>query len=452
MINQLAVVIRSAQVHDPGNIAVLTAIDKFVATVDSLLAQSGIIAIELIGEYLYANASRVKFSIEHLFNFEFLIQEFKRREMGSLTITSPITTGDTQIFLKAFISSAFSDEPLSALSAGISDVTSLSVGPLKKIKEGEELNAKNMVKKTYFSAVSFTRGIMNKIRSGEKVSIKAAKRIVESMVDMIIEEKDLLFGMTAIKAYDDYTFHHSINVSILSVALGQKLGMDKKVLTDLGLSALFHDIGKIKVPTEILNKPTNFNEDEWRIMKKHPEWGARAILDLKGIDETSIRTSIVAFEHHLYHNMTGYPKISIPIEQDIFSRIVALADQYDAITAYRVYSRTPIPPDKALSIMMERGGTQLDPLLIKFFVNMVGIFPIGTLVLLDTRELGLVFEGNLTFQDRPKVMVIVDSNGKKSSGYVVDLTEKEDAGRYLRTIMKTLDPNKYNISLAEYLL
>lgn len=452
MINQLAVVIRSAQVHDPGNIAVLTAIDKLVATVDSLLAQSGIIAIELIGEYLYANASRVKFSIEHLFNFDFLIQEFKRREMGSLTITSPITTGDTQIFLKAFISSAFSDEPLSALSAGIADVASLSVGPLKKIKEGEELNAKNMVKKTYFSAVSFTRGIMNKIRSGEKVSIKAAKRIVESMVDMIIEEKDLLFGMTAIKAYDDYTFHHSINVSILSVALGQKLGMDKKVLTDLGLSALFHDIGKIKVPTEILNKPTNFNEDEWRIMKKHPEWGVRAILDLKGIDETSIRTSIVAFEHHLYHNMTGYPKISIPVEQDIFSRIVALADQYDAITASRVYSRVAISPDKALSIMMERGGTQLDPLLIKFFVNMVGIFPIGTLVLLDTRELGLVYEGNLTSQDRPKVMVIVDSNGKKSSGYVVDLTEKEDAGRYLRTIIKTLDPNKYNISLAEYLL
>lgn len=452
MINQLAVVIRTAQVHDPGNIAVLTAIDKLIATVDSLLAQGGIIAIELIGEYWYANSSRVKFSIEHLFNFDFLIQEFKRRGMGSLTITAPITTGDAQIFLKAFISSALSDEPLSSLSSGISDVTSLSVGPLKTIKEGEDLGVKNMVKKTYFNAVSFTRGIMNKIKSGEKVSIKAAKRIVESMVDMIIEEKELLLGMTAIKAYDDYTFHHGINVSILSVALGQKLGMDKKVLTDLGLAALFHDAGKINVPSEILNKTTDFNENEWRIMKKHPEWGVRALLNLKGIDETSIRTSIVAFEHHLNYNLSGYPKISIPIELDIFSRIVTLADQYDAITSSRVYSRIPISPDKAISIMMERGGTQLDPLLLKFFVNMVGIFPIGTLVLLDTRELGLVYEGNLTFQDRPKVLVIVDSNGKRSSGYVVDLTEKEAAGRYLRTIIKTLDPNKYNISLAEYLL
>jgi hypothetical protein len=112
-----------------------------------------------------------------------------------------------------------------------------------------------------------------------------------------------------------------------------------------------------------------------------------------------------------------------------------------------------MPPDKALSIMMERAGTQLDPILFKFFINMIGVFPIGTLVLLDTKELGLVYGGNTMFQDRPRVLIIIDSTGNRVQGHVVDLSEKAAGGaRYLRTIVKTMDPNKYRINLAEYML
>ncbi|MFN3479164.1 MAG: HD-GYP domain-containing protein, partial [Thermodesulfovibrionales bacterium] len=303
-----------------------------------------------------------------------------------------------------------------------------------------------------FNAVSFTKGVITKIKSGEKVSIKKAKRVVESMVDMILQEEELLLGMTAIKDYDEYTYHHSVNVSILSVALGQRLGLSRKALTELGLVALFHDIGKIEVPPEILNKPTNFNDDEWRVIQKHPLWGVRAVLKLKGLDNTSIRTAIVAFEHHLNYDLSGYPKITRPLNLDFYSRIVSLADQYDAMTSSRVYSRIPMAPDKALSVMMERAGTQLDPLLFKFFINMIGVYPIGTLVLLDTKELGLVYGANPVFQDRPRVLIIIDSNGQRVSGPIVDLTEKGEDGKYLRTIIKTMDPNKYRINLAEYLL
>jgi HD-GYP domain-containing protein (c-di-GMP phosphodiesterase class II) len=244
-----------------------------------------------------------------------------------------------------------------------------------------------------------------------------------------------------------------VNVSILSVALGQRIGLSRKALTDLGLVALFHDIGKMEVPPEILNKPTNFDDSEWKVVMKHPFWGVRAILKLKGLDASSIRTAIVAFEHHLNYDMSGYPKMSRPIELDFFSKIVSLADQYDAMTSSRVYSRVPMAPDKALSIMMERAGTQLDPLIFKFFINMIGVFPIGTLVLLDTKELGLVYGGNSMFQDRPRVLIIIDSTGTRVKGNVVDLTEKDSTGaKYLRTIVKTMDPNKYRINLAEYML
>ncbi len=122
------------------------------------------------------------------------------------------------------------------------------------------------------------------------------------------------------------------------------------------------------------------------------------------------------------------------------------------MTSSRVYSRIPLAPDKALSIMMERAGTQLDPLLFKFFINMVGVFPIGTLVMLDTKELGLVYESNVLFAERPRVLIIIDKNGQRVQGPIVDLTEKDANGNYHRTIIKTLDPNKYKINLAEYLL
>lgn len=452
IINQLAVFIRNAHVHDPGNVAVLTAIDRFIATVNPLVSRGTTLTLELVGEFFYLNESRVRYSMEYLLNFDFLIREFKRRGLGSVTINSRITPEDMQVFLKTFIASPFSQNPFDALSEGIAIVDSLSVGPLKKIKEEGDFDMRRLVKKTYFNAVSYAKGVINKIKSGERVSIRKAKRVVESMVDMILEEEELLIGMTAIKDYDEYTYHHSVNVSILSVALGQRLGMGRKALTDLGLVALFHDIGKMEVPAEILNKPTNFDENEWRVIRKHPFWGVRAVLKLKGLDYTSVRTAIIAFEHHLNYDMSGYPKISRPLELDFYSKIVSLADQYDAMTSARVYSRTPIAPDKALSIMMERAGTQLDPLLFKFFINMIGVFPIGTLVLLDTKELGLVYGGNTMFQDRPRVLVIIDSTGNRIQGNVVDLTEKDRSGKYLRTIVKTMDPNKYRINLAEYML
>lgn len=452
IINQIAVVIRTAHIHDPGNVAVTTAIDRLLATITPLLDGNNKLVLEVVGEFFYLNESRVRYSMEYLLNFDFLIREFKRRGLGSVVIHGLITSEEIQAFVKAFLNSSFSETPFEALSEAVASIDSLSVGPLKKIVEEGEYDVRKLVKKTYFNAVSFTKGVINKIKSGERVNIKKAKRVVESMVDLILQEEELLVGMTAIKDYDEYTYHHSVNVSILSVALGQRIGMSRRALTELGLVALFHDIGKMEVPPEILNKPTNFDENEWRIIRKHPFWGVRAILRLKGLDVTSVRTAIVAFEHHLNYDMSGYPKVSRPLDLDFYSRIVSLADQYDAMTSSRVYSRVPMAPDKALSIMMERAGTQLDPLLFKFFINMIGVFPIGTLVLLDSKELGLVYGGNTMFQDRPRVLIIIDNSGNRTKGPVVDLTEKGPGGRYLRTIVKTMDPNKYRINLAEYML
>lgn len=311
----------------------------------------------------------------------------------------------------------------------LKQVKTITVDKLKRVKKDDTLDMRKVVKKTYFNAVSFAKGLMNKIKAKETVNIKKAKRIVESMVDLILEEEQLFLSMTAIKDYDEYTYHHSVNVSVLAIALGQRLGMSKKVLNELGLAALFHDIGKVEVPLEILNKPTSFTEDEWLIMKKHPQWGVKALLRLKAPDTVLIRSAIVAFEHHLHYNYSGYPKIRQKQEQDLFSRIVTIADQYDAMTSSRVYSRVPLPPDKALSILIERSGTQVDPLLLKFFINMVGVYPIGSMVLLNTNELGIVYQSNPAFPDRPRVRIIMDSSCRRVDK-TVDLTERDNEGRF----------------------
>ena len=292
---------------------------------------------------------------------------------------------------------------------------------------------------------------MKKMSSGEKVNVKRAKRVVQSMVDQLLGEHELLLGMTAIKDYDDYTYHHSVNVSILSIALGQKLGFPRKLLLDLGLAALFHDIGKLDIPPEVLNKTIELSEEEWGTIKRHPFWGVKAILDIRGIDRSSITAAIVAFEHHIHHDNTGYPKRHSATERDLFSKIVSIVDQYDGMTSARVYSRTPLTPDRALKLMLSRSGSQLDPVLMKFYINLIGIYPTGSLVMLNTKELGLVY-GSTDMPNRPKVLVIMDPKGQKVDGYLVDLSRKTKDGRYPRAILRTMDPNKYRINLAEYML
>jgi HD-GYP domain-containing protein (c-di-GMP phosphodiesterase class II) len=452
LINQLSVILRTAKLHDPANIAVVSAIEKFLVTIEESTGNADdAVVLELVGEFFYMNGFRVRYSLEYLLNFDFLIRELKRREVGKIVFRKGLTSADMQSFLITFISAGFDETPYETMSDGIDPLERIDIDVLKKVKEGDG-DTRQVVKKSYFKAVSFTKGVMTKIKSGETVVMKKAKRVVESMVDHLLAQENLLMGMTAIKDYDEYTYHHSVNVSILSIALGQRLGLNKRALTELGLVALFHDIGKIEIPPNVLNKSTDFNEEDWNIVRKHPVWGLKAILKLKGMDSTAIRSSIVAFEHHLHYNLSGYPKVSHYSELDLYSRIVCVVDQYDAMTSARVYSRSPMAPDKALSVMMERSGTQLDPLLLKFFINMVGVFPIGTLVMLNTRELGLVYETDAIFMDRPRVLVIVDRNGKQTDGTIVSLTEKDAKGRYYRSIVKTMDPNKYKINLALYLL
>lgn len=460
LINQFQVLIRTSQIHEPGNVALVRPVTNLVNSLETLFKVGPEFTLKLHGEYLYLDDSRIRYDIEDMVSYEFLVKLLKEKKIGSLTFQKPVSPEDLKMLASILNGlAAGPGDPSEELNAQLDGkgVENIWGGPLEEaepIRSDELADRRKMAKKTYFQAVSVTRGVMNSIKSEQPTHLKKVKRVIQGIVDIILKEEASLLGLTTIKDFDEYTYYHCVNVSILAMTIGQKLGFDKNMLTKLGIASLFHDIGKVDVPLDILNKPSAFTENEWDIVKRHPVMGVKAISRIRGLNELAASAMVVAFEHHIYYDLTGYPETRVKRKPNFFSRIVSIADQYDSMTSARVYSRTPYTPDKALSLMMERSGVQLDPLLFKIFTNIIGFYPIGTLVMMDSRELGLVFETNPNLEklDRPKVILITDGAGRRVTGKTVDLGEKDPSGRHKRTILKALDPKKYNINLAEYFL
>jgi HD-GYP domain-containing protein (c-di-GMP phosphodiesterase class II) len=204
---------------------------------------------------------------------------------------------------------------------------------------------------------------------------------------------------------------------------------------------------------EVLNKRGGLSEEEWQIMQAHPWLGVLTLFGLRGYGEIPYRGMIVAYEHHMKNDLTGYPKSIRPRELSIYSKIVAVADGFDAATSRRVYQTTAIEPDQVLKEMWENPRRGFDPVVVKAFINLIGVYPVGTCVILDTYEIGLVHEANpdVTHIHRPVVRVVATAEGALAHpGVIVDLAERDSNGHYPRTIIKVTDPAKYGLNVSDY--
>lgn len=456
VINCLALVLKTAQIHDINNIAVVKAIHKLIEILNALLPEERV-TLQLMGEHFYVNENRVRHAVEHISNFDFILEEFKKIGVGSVIFEDTLEERDIKVLISAVLKAGSSATPFETLLDEMETVDNLTIKEAFEIKKDiSEFDKKRIIRKSYSNAVSIMKGVTEKIKTKDKINLARSKRVIGSIVDHIVEQEyqSTLVGMTTIKDYDEYTYFHSVNVSILSIALGNKIGLRRKVLAELGLAALFHDIGKVDIPLEVLNKPSKLTDADWAIMKQHPWLGTAKILQFKGVNTSSINIAISAFEHHINNDLSGYPKIETAFHLDLFSKIIAIADRYDAITSSRVYARTAHSAADALSIMYSIRGSELDTTLLKMFIQMIGVYPIGCLVVLDTNELGLVLDNNRDpeFIDRPRVLLIADSTGNKIESTEVDLTEKDESGSFMRSVASTLDSAQYGIDLSEHLL
>ena len=309
---------------------------------------------------------------------------------------------------------------------------------------------------TYSCAMHSLQEVARRLASNKNAGLGKSVQLVQNMVDLIMSDDNVLLDLSTIRDYDDYTFTHSINVSILSLCLGHRIGLSKSALSRLGLSGLFHDLGKIDVPKQVLNKSDTLNDKEFEIIKQHPINSVRRILRLRASYDRKAGIMLPPFEHHLRYDLSGYPQTPRKKPISLFGRIITIADFYDAVTAPRVYRESYMSPDRALGFMLKDSGTAFDPILLKVFINMLGIYPIGTVLVFDNAELGLVAHAPDENLDPQTLWALLleknETGGFKKRGYL-NLGRWNPATRaFNRRIRQTLHPADLGIQPAEFLL
>lgn len=458
--NQLYVLMKTARTYDPTNSALKSPLEGVMAA----LKDPGMkpeVSLRVRGDHLFLDDTRLKLDIEGFQSFLWLIEEMKRRAIGGIAFTRAVQPETVKRFAYVFVQ--FDPKPPDPYAQFVEQMAAARIVGIEVERpyeaaavDEDRRDLKEMAKETYARAVAAATEVINNAKLGRAVGFRKSKRLVQSLVELLLQEEPIVLGLTTLRCHEEYTHNHSVNVCILSLLVASRLGYTKPQLSDMGVAFLFHDIGKLNIPLTILNKPDSLTDEEWQVMRSHPIQGVKAVIKLKGVADPSMSKLVTAaFEHHLGYDGTGYPKLATPWRQSLIGRITAIADCYDAVTSARVYIRSPYSPDKALQYMLERAGTAFDPALLKVFINSIGIFPIGTLVLLDTKELGVVVQANPNpkLLDRPKVKLLTNRAGDEIDGEVVDLAEIDARTNILRrSIVKAIDSTKYNIDTARYFI
>jgi len=298
-------------------------------------------------------------------------------------------------------------------------------------------------------AHTIIREVMQDVRLGKNVESEKVKYVVSRMIESIFRNRDALASLTRIKEYDDYTFVHSINVCILCLTLGRHLNVHPEELQQIGIGALLHDAGKMKVPLQILNKPGRVTEEEFFEIKKHPLYSVEVLEKAGGIPEASKQ---IALQHHERYNGRGYPYNLQGEDISKFGQISAIVDVYDAITSDRVYKKA-LSPYEGMQKIYEWAKIDFNQTLVERFIQCMGIYPVGTFTLLDTGEMGIVSSINHGKLLRPNIHLIYQNfKNRYPQPMVVDLMEKSgDSQGFKRTIITPLDPTPWNIQVDDYL-
>jgi HD-GYP domain-containing protein (c-di-GMP phosphodiesterase class II) len=454
---RLCTAVKIIRLYEPNNQLFLQQADVIFQFLDNSLRIEGESVFSLWQNTLFYNKEKLKFAFYNYHIFKFVISEFKHKEIGAISFDQGLTKEEMRQFLVQFAAKddrktriAFEDFVKRLKNIGIPHVKLEKISPQELRSSREERAVKD-----YFLSIMHLGDLFQKEHDHKKINLNITRRLMQSLVKNITENEPFLQGLTTIKNYDEYTLNHSVNVCVLSMALGNRLGLDKKEMVDLGICAFFHDIGKLDTPVEILNKPGKLTDEEFKIIQKHPYQGAGKLVQMDDFNQLPLRAIHVSMEHHIKENFTGYPIYFKKKSVNLYSKIVKIVDVFDAITTQRIYRKKAFTRDKALSLMAKNSGDEFHPLLFKIFANMMSGYPVGSLVLLHTGEMGVVTEVNPdpTQFHRPRVKLITDPERNKIDGMTVDTAEMDpDSGKYRREIVKTLDPEKYNIRVADYFL
>jgi HD-GYP domain-containing protein (c-di-GMP phosphodiesterase class II) len=328
-------------------------------------------------------------------------------------------------------------------------VTHVAVHALRALSEGSGTERSlSPVRETYAGALDVMRSAVCRARTGTPLNVEGAERAVDHLIDGILREQSAMLGLVSVKNYDEYTFTHALHICILCLGLGHAIGLSADRLKELGVAALLHDVGKVLVPLEILRKPERLTPEEFKAIARHPVDGA---LILFRQERAPAVAPVVAFEHHIQSNGTGYPQVSGTWELNLYSLMVSIADVYDALTTERPY-RPPLSPERALEMMHDSQREQFDERLLGRFTEMLGKYPAGTLVRLSNGNLAIVSRSNPADPVRPLVHLILDEGGRRAlASEPLNLAERDAAGECPISLGQVLDPAVEKVEVQDLL-
>ena len=456
--------LRTVRTHDLTNDVMVDAISGLTDAINAVVSQTGGFAVHVLGDYLYVGEQRLREDGVTYRVIQTLVEDFTLRGIGSLYGHEIVSREDTVGLVTAFHlfpggeEGAFEQirDRLAAFHSG------LGVGPVREVPavlpaDASHVTKREQCKRTFFRAVSVTEGLLRSAHLGKRLELRHAKRMVQQMVDLMLDEEFTFLGLTTLESHDNYTYYHSVNVSIYAISLGKRLGLNNLQLSELGTGALLHDLGKVKVPAELIRRDGSLREEEKAVMRAHPRLGAKEILQLGGFSSLALKAMVGCFEHHLNFDGSpgGYPVLPEAYQPHVFGRLISIVDCFDALTTKRVYRDQSMRRDRALSYMMSESGTKFDPVLIRLFTNMIGIYPIGTTVRLASGRMAVVVEASddPRFVHRPVIRPITNDAGIEIDGLSydnIDLARPDAHGNFPDEIVAALDAEAMGLDVSRY--
>jgi putative nucleotidyltransferase with HDIG domain len=440
--------LRGIQLYAPSHPIVARNLEALADVLRSLHEHDNVVVIGILGDEMIVGELPMSKASSAMSE---LIRRFGALGIERITIAPQVTLDELKAFASKFgqLEKTFTDGALRA-AAGELESPNIRVGCVTLDETVPELTDASTIRRMYAEAVTVANTVWESARNDTHPDPSSAHTMIEGLAKAVVHNRSAVMALTALKEYDNYTFTHMVNVSILTMAQARGLGIEGPLLREFGLAALMHDIGKVKTPPEILNKPDKLSAEEFDIMKRHVVDGAEI---LRATPEIPALAPVVAFEHHLRIDGTGYPDGASRPALNLATMLCGIADVYDAMRSKRRY-QSAFPSERILAVLQRNDGTQFDQHLVRRFVQLLGIYPVGNLVRLDSEEIAVVLQVHAPDPYRPKVRVLFASDGSRLEvprDFNLWETDGSPTAYRATSVIAPLDPADYGIDPLSFI-
>jgi putative nucleotidyltransferase with HDIG domain len=429
LVRRLAAAVRATAMYSPAHPIANRSVSSLQASFDNRLLHHPTLTVGFIGSDIVVNGTKLKGSAA----FSGLVRHFQERQIEKLTFSKELGRDGLRAFIGVVAARDTSPLPPRLAEARLPGVV---VGAISVDDPAPDTLGIAAARQVYGAAVGAADALWGAAAADDEPDPSGAHIIIDTLARAVAQDRTSMLALTALKGHDEYTFTHMVNVSLLTMAQARTLGIQGPLLREFGLAGLMHDIGKVRTPPEILNKPDRLTREETAVMQRHVVDGAQI---LRRTSDMPPLVPIVAFEHHLKQDLSGYPRNIGARKLNLCTMLVAIADVFDALRTKRIY-RDGLPAARVRKMLAEQSGTAFEPTLLRRFISLVGIFPVGTCVRLKTGEVGVVTAEHATDAFRPTVRVIIDADGSRDGAQrTVDTAAHDEQGRHPYSVLEAVD-------------